>query len=411
MQEPKLEDYNLNPEKLIFLDSFSNTIKRKDKWWKGIFTIIFLTVYVFFMWQVAHKPREEVMGNGSWLLFYPVLWYFPFLLAESVGKIVNSFFLSFSDEYKSYGKIKEDKGKYEEQLKEYNKYINEVNKENERKAEEIRKKNARKIISENLEYLPGLKEKIFNKRITHDDLLELKDTLSELMKWRKYMTWDEYYNNYCDFEKYLRQRERQLNEQKYISYSEKKDKESEEIIMAEVEDIGNNTKKITIDTLMDANNEDADDNDITQRTFEGKKVDFEEVNKENTSLGLKGEIGILNYEKEILIRNKRGDLAEKVKHVSEEDGAGTGYDISSFYLDGQPKYIEVKTTKGSRKTPFILSENEVAFMEHEPKNCSIYRLYNFDIEKETGDLIIANGYEEIMHKFNLKASQYKAKIK
>jgi hypothetical protein len=50
-------------------------------------------------------------------------------------------------------------------------------------------------------------------------------------------------------------------------------------------------------------------------------------------------------------------------------------------------------------------------MEHEPEHCCIYRLYNFDDQKEIGNLITANGHKEIMDKFNLKASQYKARIK
>ncbi len=41
-------------------------------------------------------------------------------------------------------------------------------------------------------------------------------------------------------------------------------------------------------------------------------------------------------------------LAEKVRHVSQLQGDGAGYDIESYSLDGTIKYVEVKTTKGSR---------------------------------------------------------------
>jgi len=328
----------------------------------------------------------------------------PLLIAEPIGRNINLYFLSFfnSNDYNLYQKIEENKKKYEEQFKKYGKYLEEINKEN-----------ARKIIDENLKLLPELKETIFNKRITddnHKDLLEFENTIKRLSGCYKYMTWEEI-NYYREFEKYLSLRVRQFTdgheEHKNRNYSEK---EREEVIPKEIKDMGNNTEKITIDELGNSDNKDTED-DKAQRTFEGKKVDFEEVSKENISLGLKGEKVIIDYEKEILIRNKRSDLAERIKHVSEEEGAGTGYDILSFDFNGNRKYIEVKTTKGNKGTPFILSENEVAFMEHEPEHCCIYRLYNFDDQKEIGNLITANGHKEIMDKFNLKASQYKARIK
>ncbi|HDR4901647.1 DUF3883 domain-containing protein [Bacillus wiedmannii] len=43
------------------------------------------------------------------------------------------------------------------------------------------------------------------------------------------------------------------------------------------------------------------------------------------------------------------------------EGDGVGFDISSFDLDDNPKYIEVKTTSGGKGTPFMISANEVAF--------------------------------------------------
>ncbi|HCF55246.1 MAG TPA: DUF3883 domain-containing protein [Bacillus sp. (in: Bacteria)] len=43
------------------------------------------------------------------------------------------------------------------------------------------------------------------------------------------------------------------------------------------------------------------------------------------------------------------------------EGDGVGFDISSFDLDDNPKYIEVKTTSGGKRTPFMISANEVAF--------------------------------------------------
>ena len=40
-------------------------------------------------------------------------------------------------------------------------------------------------------------------------------------------------------------------------------------------------------------------------------------------------------------------------HVSEIEGDGAGYDIKSYTPDGKVRYIEVKTTRGAIRTPFL----------------------------------------------------------
>lgn len=98
----------------------------------------------------------------------------------------------------------------------------------------------------------------------------------------------------------------------------------------------------------------------------------------NRALGRKGEELVVHYEQRRLIAGGRQDLADKLEWTSEERGHGAGYDIASFELDGRERLIEVKTTNGSARTPFYLSENELGFSEERPDAFRLLRLYNFD---------------------------------
>ena len=61
-------------------------------------------------------------------------------------------------------------------------------------------------------------------------------------------------------------------------------------------------------------------------------------------MGRAGEERILVHERTTLVMENRRDLAERVGWVSQEDGAGAGYDIASFTPEGRERFIEVKTT-------------------------------------------------------------------
>ena len=53
-------------------------------------------------------------------------------------------------------------------------------------------------------------------------------------------------------------------------------------------------------------------------------------------------------------------------------------------LDGSPKFIEVKTTKGGIRTGFYITPNELAFSELNSDSYVLIRVFDFDLEKETG---------------------------
>lgn len=108
------------------------------------------------------------------------------------------------------------------------------------------------------------------------------------------------------------------------------------------------------------------------------KVNYLEREQRNQKLGESGEQLVLNYEKWVLIRNGKESLAEQVKWISKEEGDGAGFDILSKNVNGTDKYIEVKTTKLGKETPFFFSRNELMFSQNHDKDYHLFRLFNFD---------------------------------
>ncbi|MFR3216445.1 MAG: DUF3883 domain-containing protein [Dysgonomonas mossii] len=121
-----------------------------------------------------------------------------------------------------------------------------------------------------------------------------------------------------------------------------------------------------------------------QPNFNEVDIDFFEKAKSDKIIGDSGEELVLNYEINYLEKLGLRHLAKKVKRVKD----GSGYDILSFDLDGNEKYIEVKTTKGGYRTPFHISFNEKSFAQQNSNRYYIYRLYNYN--EETGN---ANFFE------------------
>lgn len=107
------------------------------------------------------------------------------------------------------------------------------------------------------------------------------------------------------------------------------------------------------------------------------KRDYLEREARNRSLGLAGELLVMEYEQRRLHAEGAKTLADKIEHVSKDKGDGTGYDIRSFDADGRERFIEVKTTAYAAETPFFISPNEVAFSDQEADKFHIYRLFAF----------------------------------
>jgi hypothetical protein len=81
-----------------------------------------------------------------------------------------------------------------------------------------------------------------------------------------------------------------------------------------------------------------------------------EITRRMEENGRLGEEFVLNYERRTLRRAGRSALADQVQWVSQES-VSEGYDIKSYDISGEEKWIEVKATTGSHRV-FEMSQNE-----------------------------------------------------
>ncbi len=123
----------------------------------------------------------------------------------------------------------------------------------------------------------------------------------------------------------------------------------------------------------------------------------------NAALGSAGERFIINYEHARLIYLGKENLAERVERVSETRGDQEGFDILSFDETGKDRYIEVKTTKYGKQTPFFVSPNELDFSKQNSEKYYLYRLFHFRKEPK---LFTLQGYLE--NNFRLAATTFRA---
>lgn len=111
------------------------------------------------------------------------------------------------------------------------------------------------------------------------------------------------------------------------------------------------------------------------------KHDYIKEHIRNTDIGERGEKLVFDMEKAKLLKavesKKISSIDKLLKWISLEDDSA-GYDILSYDIDKkEPIYIEVKTTTGSKLTPFYMSENELEFSKNNENNYRLYRIYNF----------------------------------
>jgi hypothetical protein len=118
------------------------------------------------------------------------------------------------------------------------------------------------------------------------------------------------------------------------------------------------------------------------------RINYLEREQSNRNLGSSGEEVVLEYEKWSLIQHGKEKFAEQIRWISKEEGDGAGFDILSKYQNGKDKYIEVKTTKLGKETPFYFSGNELLFSQEHSENYNLYRLFNFE---DDAKMFIRNG--------------------
>ena len=113
----------------------------------------------------------------------------------------------------------------------------------------------------------------------------------------------------------------------------------------------------------------------------GVHTDYVALEAANTSLGVAGELAVLERERTRLREGGRADLADLVEHVSQTKGDGLGYDIKSYDLHEHERHIEVKTTRRDINWPMIVSRNEVRVSREQPQNYVLARVYQFAAKK------------------------------
>jgi hypothetical protein len=105
----------------------------------------------------------------------------------------------------------------------------------------------------------------------------------------------------------------------------------------------------------------------------GFQVDYAARAARNKLVGDVGEDWALRFE--LWRLREHPELAKQVDHVSKTDDTA-GYDISSFELDGSPRFVEVKSTMRGLRTPFFISAHEVDVAKEKCDDWLILRVFD-----------------------------------
>ncbi len=133
-------------------------------------------------------------------------------------------------------------------------------------------------------------------------------------------------------------------------------------------------------------------------------VNYLEREARNHSLGEAGEHFVINFERARLIHAGRESLADRIEQVSVTSGPSAGFDIKSFEEDGSDRFIEAKTTKYGKNTPFFVTPNELQFSKENSSNYYLYRIFRF---RETPRLFALHGHLQDL--CNLEPSEFIAR--
>lgn len=133
--------------------------------------------------------------------------------------------------------------------------------------------------------------------------------------------------------------------------------------------------------------------------------DYLEIEARNQSLGDAGEAFILNFERARLLHIGKDSWADRIEQVSVTEGPSAGFDIRSFEEDGSDRFIEAKTTKYGKHTPFFVTPNELRFAERHVSKYYLYRLFSFRADPQ---LYALQG--QLQAHFQLTPSEYLATL-
>lgn len=134
-----------------------------------------------------------------------------------------------------------------------------------------------------------------------------------------------------------------------------------------------------------------------------RKIDYPARDEANRTLGRAGEQWVLDFEHQRLVEAGMADVFSQVDWVSDRLGDGAGYDILSYETATQPRYIEVKTTNGTRASSFIISRNELDFSKEAGDAFFLYRVFQF---RQSPTLYMLRG--DVSKQLHLEPMDYRA---
>jgi hypothetical protein len=145
----------------------------------------------------------------------------------------------------------------------------------------------------------------------------------------------------------------------------------------------------------------------TARAYTLSEEGFRRIQEAREEIGALGEEWVVDHEVKVLRSAGRDDLAERVKRVSTINVAA-GYDVLSFDIDGNEKYIEVKAT--------ALTTNIFQITAHEIETAKKYgeRFWLYFVSEIRGNpqlIVIQNPARHIGSKISLTPMTYQAEIK
>jgi hypothetical protein len=107
------------------------------------------------------------------------------------------------------------------------------------------------------------------------------------------------------------------------------------------------------------------------------RFDYLEREAANRSLGLHGEEFVISFEQARLVSLGKDSLASRIEHVARTRGDSEGFDVLSFDATGRERFIEVKSTKHGKETPFFVTRNQVQVSETRRSAYHVYRVFQF----------------------------------
>lgn len=151
-----------------------------------------------------------------------------------------------------------------------------------------------------------------------------------------------------------------------------------------------------------------EDNKAAKEQGNGRVIDYAMEDAKNEALGRSGEEWVVSYERDRLKKVGKDELAKKIQHIAKEKGDGYGYDVLSFDENGKERFIEVKTTKHDKHTPFYFTENELKKSIEMKQQYYLYRVYDFDMDNHAGKVEIIQGD---LGQFDCTPTEYRVTLK